>query len=85
MQTRAVFAAAFLLMSNAAAIAEDGLSCQSTSRLQASSFDVSILPVTLRSEAPFAQAFLLGPCRTKAPVCTGATNYSVRQQWALSQ
>ena len=44
MQTRAVFAAAFLFASNAAALAEGGLSCQSKPLLQASSFDAAILP-----------------------------------------
>jgi len=85
MQIRAVFVATFILFSNAAALAEGGMACQSTPRPNVSSFDAAVLPVTLRSEKPFTPAFPRGTCRPSAPLCTSAVNYSVRQQWALVQ
>lgn len=80
MQSRAVFVVAFLLFSSAAALAESRPACQSKPRAHASSCDTAVLPGTLRSEGPFAQAFARGLCRPSAPVCTSAINYSIRQQ-----
>ena len=80
MQSRAVFVVAFLLLSNAAALAESRSACHSMPRLQASSCETAVLPVTLRSEGPFAQAFARSLCRRSAPLCTSAINYSIRQQ-----
>jgi hypothetical protein len=78
MQSRAVFVAAFLLFSNATALAES--TCQSTPRPHASSCGTAVLPVALRSERPFARAFARSLCRPRAPLCTSAVNYSIRQQ-----
>jgi hypothetical protein len=80
MQSRAVFVVAFLLLSNAAALAESRSACQSMPRPQASSCDTAGLPGTLRSEGPFAQVFARSLCRRSAPLCTSAINYSIRQQ-----
>jgi hypothetical protein len=80
MQNRAVFVVAFLLLSNAAALAESRSACQSMPRPYASSCDTAVLPVTLRSDRPFAQAFASSLCRRTAPLCTSAINYSTRQQ-----
>ena len=80
MQSRAVFVVAFLLFSNAAALAESRSACQSMPRPHASSFDVAVLSSALRSEGPFAQTFARSLCRPRAPLCTGAINYSIRQQ-----
>jgi hypothetical protein len=85
MQSRAVFVVAFLLLSNAAALAESRSACQSMPRPHASSCDTAGLPGTLRSEGPFAQAFAPSLCRRRAPLCTSAINYSTRQHWASSQ
>jgi hypothetical protein len=80
MQIRAVFVAAFLLSSSAAALAESRSTCQSVSRPHASSFDAAVLPATLQSEGSLAQAFARSLCRPSAPLCTSAINYSIRQQ-----
>jgi hypothetical protein len=85
MQSRAVFVVAFLLFSNAAALAESRSACQSMPRLHASACDTAVLPVTLRSDGPFAQASARSLCRRTVPLCTRAINYSTRQQWASSQ
>ena len=85
MQSRAVFVVAFLLFSNAAALAESRSACQSMPRTHASSCDTAVLPDTLRSERPFAQAFARSLCRRTVPVCTSAINYSTLQQWASNQ
>jgi hypothetical protein len=85
MQSRAVFVVAFLLFSNAAALAESRSACQAMPRSHASSCDAAGLPGTLRSDGPFAQAFERGLCRRRAPLCTGAINYSTWQQWASNQ
>jgi hypothetical protein len=80
MQSRAVFAVAFLFFSSSAAIAESRSACQSMSRPHASSFDAAVLSGTLRSEGSFAQAFARSLCRPRAPLCTSPVNYSIRQQ-----
>ncbi|QHO73686.1 hypothetical protein ACH79_14545 [Bradyrhizobium sp. CCBAU 051011] len=85
MQSRAVFVVAFLLFSNAAALAESRSACQYMPRPHAGSCGTAVFPGTLRSERPFAQAFERGLCRRRAPLCTGAINYSTLQQWASSQ
>jgi hypothetical protein len=98
MQSRAIFVVAFLLFSSAAALAESRAVCQSMPRPYASSCDTAVLPVRLRSEGAFAQAFARSLCRPRAPLCTSAgtitasangravsINYSTRQQWASSQ
>jgi hypothetical protein len=85
MQIRAVFVVAFLLLSNAVALAESRSACQSMPRPHASSCYTAVLPGTLRSEGPFAQAFARSLCRRTVPVCTSAINYSTWQHWASSQ
>ena len=83
MQSRAVFVVAFLVFSNAAALAESRSACRSMLRPHASSCVAAVFAGTLRSEGPFEQA--RGLCRRRAPLCTGATNYSIWQQWASNQ
>jgi hypothetical protein len=85
MQSRAVFVVAFLLFSNAAALAESQSACQSMPRPHAGSCATAVFPGTLRSDGSFTQAFERGLCRRRAPLCTGAINYSTWQQWASSQ
>jgi hypothetical protein len=85
MQSRAVFVVAFLLFSNAAALAESRSICQSMPRPHAGSCATAVLPATLRSDGSFTQAFERGLCRRSAPLCTGAINYSTWQQWASNQ
>jgi hypothetical protein len=85
MQSRAVFVIAFLLFSNAAALAESGSACQSMPRPHASSCDTAVLHGTLRSDGSFRQAFARSLCLRRAPVCTGAISYSTWQQWASNQ
>ena len=80
MQSRAVFVVAFLLFFNAAALAEGRSACHSMPRPQASSCETAVLPVTLRNDGPFAQAFARSLCQRRAPLCTSAINYSIRQQ-----
>jgi hypothetical protein len=97
MQSRAIFVVAFLLFSSATALAERRV-CQSMPRPQTSSCDTAVLPVRLRSEGPFGQAFARNLCRPRAPLCTSAgtitasangravsINYSTRQKWASNQ
>jgi hypothetical protein len=85
MQSRAVFVVAFLLFSNAAALAESRSACQSMPRSHADSCGTAVLPGTLRSDRPFAQAFARSLCQRRAPVCASAINYSTRQHWASNQ
>jgi hypothetical protein len=98
MQSRAIFVVAFLLFSSAAALAESRPVCQSMPRAHASWCDAAVLPGTLRSEGPFAQAFARSPYRLRAPLCTSAgtitasanaravsINHSTRHQWASSR
>jgi hypothetical protein len=85
MQSRAVFVVAFLLFSNAAALAESRSACQSVPRPHAGSCDTAVWPGTLRSEGPFTPAFARGLCQRTAPVCTSAINRSTWQQWASNQ
>jgi hypothetical protein len=80
MQSRAVFVVAFLLFSSAAALAESRSACQPMSRPHASSCDTAVVPVTLRNDGPFAQAFARSLCQRRAPLCTSAINYSTWQQ-----
>jgi hypothetical protein len=80
MQSRAVFVVAFLLFSNAAALAEGRSACQSMPKPHASSCDTAVVPATLRSEGPFAQASARSLSRQRAPLCTSAINYSTWQQ-----
>lgn len=82
MQSRAIFVVAFLLFSDAAALAETRPACQSSPRPQASSCGTAAFPGTLPSKRSFVQAFERDLCRRKAPLCTGAINYSSWQQWA---
>jgi hypothetical protein len=81
MQIRAVFVAAFLLSSSAAALAESRSAFQSVTSSHATSCDTAVLSGTLRSEGRFARSL----CRRTVPVCTSAINYSTRQHWASSQ
>ena len=83
MQSRAAFVVAFLVFSNAAALAESRSACQSALRPQASSCSTAVFAGTLRSAGPFAQA--RGLCQRKPPLCTGAINSSTWQQWASNQ
>jgi len=85
MQSRAVFVVAFLLFSNAAALAESRSACQAMPRSHANLCDTAVWPGTLRSEGAFRQAFARSLCRRSAPLCTSAINYSTRQQWASNQ
>jgi hypothetical protein len=86
MQSRAVFVIAFLLLSNAAALAESRPACQSMPWRHADSCATAVFPGTLRIDGwSFSQAFERGLCRRKAPLCTGAINYSTWQQWASNQ
>jgi len=80
MQSKAVFVVAFLLLSNAAALAESRSACQSMPRPHASSCATAVVPATLRSEGPFAQVFARNLSRQRAPLCTSAINYSTWQQ-----
>jgi hypothetical protein len=85
MQSRAVFVVAFLLFSNAAALAESRSACQSMPRPHASSCDTAVWLGTLRSEGLFGQALARSLCRRSAPLCTSAINHSTRQHWASRQ
>ena len=85
MQSRAVFVVTFLLLSNAAALAESRSACQAMPRSHANLCDTAVWPGTLRSEGAFAQAFARSLFRRSAPLCTGAINYATWQQWASNQ
>jgi len=85
MQSRAVFVVAFLLFSNAAALAESRSVCQSMLRPHAGSCATAVLPATLRSDGSLTQASARSLCLRRAPVCTSAINYSTWQQWASNQ
>ena len=79
MQSRAVFVVAFLLSSNAAALAESGRPANPSAATR-ESVRRGGFARHAASEGPFAQAFARSLCRRGAPLCTSAINYSVRQQ-----
>jgi hypothetical protein len=85
MHIKTVLVVTSLLFSNVAALAESGLACQSMLHPHARSLNAAALRAALQGEGAFAQASPRSLCRPIALLCTGAINYSVRQQWAFSQ